>query len=80
MSWVAKLKGDKNSEWKLSNGWSRSYREIKLLLQENEWSRSYREMNQHPSLPWNFITHGFLDPSAFFFCWGQIAHKPGETG
>ena len=21
--------------------------------------------NQHPSLPWNFITHGFLDPSAF---------------
>ena len=28
-------------------------------------SRSYREINQHPSLPWNFITHGFLDPSAF---------------
>ena len=24
ISWVAKLKGDKNSEWKLSNGWSRS--------------------------------------------------------
>ena len=22
-------------------------------------------INQHPSLPWNFITHGFLDPSAF---------------
>ena len=20
---------------------------------------------QHPSLPWNFVTHGFLDPSAF---------------
>ena len=25
----------------------------------------YREANQHPSLPWNLITHGFLDPSAF---------------
>ena len=25
-------KGDKNSEWKLSNGWLRSYREIRLLL------------------------------------------------
>ena len=30
-----------------------------------EWSRSYREINQHPGLPWNFINHGFLDPSAF---------------
>ena len=28
-------------------------------------SRSYREINQHPSLTWNFIAHGFLDPSAF---------------
>ena len=37
---------------------------IKLfVLQGNEWSRSYRETNQHPSLPWNFITHGFLDLS-----------------
>ena len=36
-----------------------------FFLQENEWSRSYREINQHPSLPWNSITHGFLDPSAF---------------
>ena len=26
----------------------------------NERLRSYREINQHPSLPWNFITHGFL--------------------
>ena len=34
ISWVAKLKGDKNSECKLSNRWLRSYREIKLLLQE----------------------------------------------
>ena len=26
-----------------------------LFLQENERSPSYREINQHPSLPWNFI-------------------------
>ena len=32
ISWVAKFKGDENSECKLSNGWSRSYREIKMLL------------------------------------------------
>ena len=32
VSWVAKLKGDKNSEWKLSNGWSRSCEVISLLL------------------------------------------------
>ena len=32
ISWVTKLKGDKTSECKLPNGWSRSYREIKLLL------------------------------------------------
>ena len=32
ISWVAKLKGDKDSECKLSNGWSRSYREINMLL------------------------------------------------
>ena len=24
-----------------------------------------REINKQPSLPWNFITHSFLDPSAF---------------
>ena len=30
--WVAKLKGDKHSACKLSNGWSQSYREIHLLL------------------------------------------------
>ena len=24
----------------------------------------FREINQHLSLPWNFLTHGFLDPSA----------------
>ena len=32
ISWVAKFKGDKHSEGKLSNGWSRSYKVIKLLL------------------------------------------------
>ena len=32
ISWVAKFKGDKTSECKLSNGRSRSYREIKLLF------------------------------------------------
>ena len=32
VSWVAKFKGDKNSECKLSNGWSQSCKVIKLLL------------------------------------------------
>ena len=36
-----------------------------FFLRGNEWSRRYREINQHPSLLWNCITHGFLDPSAF---------------
>ena len=35
------------------------------ILRENERSRSYREIIQHPNLPWNFITHGFLDLSVF---------------
>ena len=49
VSWVAKLKGDKNSEWKLSNGWSRSQREIELLLPAgNEWSRSYLGVFRRP--------------------------------
>ena len=39
---------------------------MKLLLSAgNEGSRSYRVTNQHSSLPCNFMTHGFLDPSAF---------------
>ena len=33
----AKLKGDKKSEMKLSNGWSQSYREIKLPLSAGKW-------------------------------------------
>ena len=34
-----------------------------MFLQEGERSRSYRE------IPWNFMTHGFLDPSAFPELW-----------
>ena len=37
VSWVAKFKGDKNSECKLSNGWSWSYKEVKLLLSAGKW-------------------------------------------
>ena len=42
-------------------------RELKLhgdetVLLEDEWLRSYRVTNQHPDLPWNLMTHGFLDP------------------
>ena len=60
-SWVAKFKGDENSECKLSNGWSRSYREINcFFLQRNEWSRSYREINSTP------IFHGTLWPMDFW--------------
>ena len=70
VSWVVKFKGDnKISECKLSNGWSRSYKVIKLLFpQGNEWSRSYREINQHPSLPRNFITMDFWAPPRFLKC------------
>ena len=46
---VAKLQGDKTASF----------------CRENERSRSYREMNQRPNLPWNSITHGILEPSAF---------------
>ena len=49
VSWVAKFKGDENSECKLSNGWLRSYKVIRLLLlQGNEWSRSHSEEFQKP--------------------------------
>ena len=37
VSWVAKFKGGKNSECKLSSGWSRSYKVIKLLLSAGKW-------------------------------------------
>ena len=32
VSWVAKFKGDKNSECKLSNGWSRSCKALSIEL------------------------------------------------
>ena len=62
VSWVAKFKGGKNSQCKLSNGRSRSYKVIQLLLPA--WKRVVAKTNQHPSLACNFITHGFLQPSA----------------
>ena len=31
--------------------------------------------NQHPSLPWNFVTHGFLNPSAL----PEEGHHPRGT-
>ena len=67
ISWVVKFKGGKNSQCKLSNGWSRSDREMKLLFSAgHEWSRSYREINEHPNLPWNFIAlMDFWTPLAF---------------
>ena len=38
----------------------------KLLLSAGKWVvAKLQGDNQHPSLPWNFITHGILDPSAF---------------
>ena len=37
VSWVAKFKADKNSECKLPNGWSRSYKVIKLPLSAGKW-------------------------------------------
>ena len=40
VSWVAKFKGDKISECKLSNGRARSYKAIKLLLSEGKWTVS----------------------------------------
>ena len=38
VSWVAKFKGDKNSECKLSNGRSRSYKVINLVLSAGKWA------------------------------------------
>ena len=70
MSWVAKLKGDKNSECKLSNGRSRSYKVLNCLFQGkqgNEWSRSYKEINQHPNRKGPLgIFHGILLPMDFW--------------
>ena len=38
VSWVAKFKGYKNSECKLSNEWSRSYKVAKLLASAGKWA------------------------------------------
>ena len=32
-----------------------------FFLQQHQWSRSYSVINQHVSLPWSFMTHGYLD-------------------
>ena len=72
ISWVPKFKGDIIIKIQNRNGSCQmGGREVtgRLLkfffLREDEWSRSYRVTKQHPSLPWNFMTHGFLDRSAF---------------
>ena len=66
LSWVAKLKGEKHLERKLSNGQSRSYKVTKLLLSAGKCVvAKFQGDKSDPNLPWNFITHGFLDPSAF---------------
>ena len=69
MSWVAKFidKGDSISECKLSKWVVAKLQgdETALFCGKNERSRRYRVTNQHPGLPLNFMTHGFLDPSAF---------------
>ena len=45
---VAKLQGDKTASF----------------CRKISGRESYRVTNQHPSLPWNFMTHAFLHPSA----------------
>ena len=59
-----KLQGDKNSECKLSNGWWQNCWQLQPLLffREYEWSQIYREMKEHPCLPGDMLTRGFLDP------------------
>ena len=64
--WVAKFKGDNNSECRLSNGRSRSYKGIKLLLSAGKWVVAKLQGDKSASLssmelycPW------ILDPSAF---------------
>ena len=66
ISWLAKFKGDKTPECKLSNGRSRSYRETKLLLSSGIWVVTKIQGDKsasHSSM--ELMTHGFLDPSAF---------------
>ena len=65
ISWVAKLKADKNSECKLSNGWSRSYREIHQKRTASFCRKiSDREVTgRYISIP---IFHGTLSPIEFW--------------
>ena len=49
-----------------------------FFLQENAWSLSHRVTNQHPHLPWNFMTHGFLGPSAFLLSVATPAEPRGK--
>ena len=52
---VAKLQGDKKQK-------------KKLLLAAGKWVvAKLRVTKQHPNLPWNFMTPGFLDPSGVCF-------------
>ena len=59
MSWVAKVKGENNSEFKLSKGWLRSYKVIKLLLSAGKWvvaklqvDKSACQSSMELSYPW----------------------------
>ena len=61
------------SECKLSNGRSRSYKVLNcFFLQRDEWSRSYREMNEHPSLPWNFVRRESCGGMEWLGVWNYI--------
>ena len=72
MWWVVKFKGKEISECKLSNGWSRSYREIKLLLSAGKWvvaklqgDKSASQSSMELYDPWisgpsRIPEHGFL--------------------
>ena len=57
---LAKLKKDKSPEWKLSNGWLRSYKEIKLPLSAGywvvaklQWEKSASQASMELYYPWN---------------------------
>ena len=67
ISWVAKLQGHRDSECKAVKWVVAKLQGDKTasFCRKDERMRSYRVTNQHPNLPWNFMTHGFLDPSAF---------------
>ena len=62
VSWVAKFKGDKNSECKLSDGWSRSCKVMKVLLYAGQMGG--REVTERQiSIP---VFHGTLFPMDFW--------------